>query len=708
MVSGWRLAFCTTVPRDSTAKTSSSSSADDHRPTSSRFPFFSSTPKLHNSSSRLRCRTASATAPVSQASSVSNSPKLTCKTSSSSDKNTPTTTTTLFHRSCPSSPTSASTFSLLKTTLRLSRPTTCGICLESVKAGRGTAIFTAECSHAFHFPCVADHLKKHCALLCPTCRAPWKQLPVLDNRSTSLTSDLHNSRPRELNTKRSNSKSSDLKIYNDDEPLMSPTAGGRFNPIPESDYENDDDETSSHTDDSFQGFFTAALTSSPVSRTVDVRLLPESAVISAGRGYETHAVVLEVKAPPSPAKSNAKPSSFRAPVDLVAVIDVSNTTSASNLQMMKRAMRVMISSLSSNDRLSIVAFSACSKRLLPLRRMTVDGRRTARRIIDVIASTGQGMSAGDAVRKAAKVLEDRRVKNSVATIIVLSNASDSSNKSYLNQNRQPITLQTTRFPHLNIPIHTFGFCESGGACNPMTTIDEAFAKSIGRLLCVPVQDLRLQFDSVRDSVEVRAVYTLNGRAKWLGSGTGLIKLGDFHAEESREVLIELRVPITNRGARLAVSVRSSYTDPSSQQLVLCRDQALPVPNPEPSTCQSIERLRCVFISARAVAESKRVAERSDFSGAHHLLSSARALLIQSKSASAGELLAGLEAELAELKRRRQQAKLQWEKAIGRASVADKEEALTPTSAWRTAERLARMRKSLNRVSDLHGFENARF
>ncbi|KAL9669451.1 hypothetical protein QQ045_006998 [Rhodiola kirilowii] len=725
MVSGWRLAFCTTVPKDTDHSATKRIATDDtdDKPSgvqsTSRFGFFSSssTPKLHGTSG-LRCRTASATAPVSQSSSVANSPKLSCKTSSSA-KNSP----RMFHRSCPSSPTSATSFSLLKSSLRLSRPR-CGVCLQSVKPGQGTAIFTAECSHGFHFPCVVELVKKQNDLVCPVCSALWKELPLLENRKPCKSSEMDGfSREQDelksLKTKQSNSKPSDLKIYNDDEPLMSPTAGGRFNPIPESDYENDDDdETGSLNEDSFQGFFTTAATTSPDSRNVGVSFLPEAAVVSAGHGYETHAVVMEVKAPPLLTRANGKASSFRAPVDLVAVVDVSDSMSGSNLQTMKRAMRVLISSLSSNDRLSIVAFSACSKRLLPLRRMTVDGRRTARRIIDVVSTTGQGMSAGDAVRKAAKVLEDRRVKNSVASIIVFStNGSDSSNKSSSNLSRQILSVNTTRLPHLNILVHSFGF-ESSGACKQTASIDEAFVKSIQKLLCVPVQDLRLQFGSMHGSVEVKAVYTCSGRSKWLGSGTGLIKLGDFHAEENREILIELRVPTTNHGAHLTISVRSSYTDPSSQQLVMCRDQSLTIPSPNPnvsgsssSTWHKIERLRCVFISARAVAESKRVAERNDFSGAQHLLSSARALLIQSKSASAGDYVGRLEAELAELKWKRQQAKMQWEKAIGRSMEQNKVEALTPTSAWRTAERLAkvaRMRKSLNRVSDLHGFENARF
>jgi hypothetical protein len=44
-------------------------------------------------------------------------------------------------------------------------------------------------------------------------------------------------------------------------------------------------------------------------------------------------------------------------------------------------------------------------------------------------------------------------------------------------------------------------------------------------------------------------------------------------------------------------------------------------------------------------------------------------------------------------------------------VDENGEPLTPTSAWRAAEKLAKMamvKKSLNKVSDLHGFENARF
>ena len=48
---------------------------------------------------------------------------------------------------------------------------------------------------------------------------------------------------------------------------------------------------------------------------------------------------------------------------------------------------------------------------------------------------------------------------------------------------------------------------------------------------------------------------------------------------------------------------------------------------------------------------------------------------------------------------------------GGGLVDENGEPLTPTSAWRAAKKLAKvaiMEKSRNRVSDLHGFENARF
>jgi len=115
MVTGWRRAFCTSIPKDSEPKVlterkqhcHNNNNDTNHTPktSSSKFGFFSnpSTPRCESQpppTPTLRCRTTS---------SVPNSPKLQCKTPR------------FFHNSNPSSPNSPSSFSLLKATLRLSK-----------------------------------------------------------------------------------------------------------------------------------------------------------------------------------------------------------------------------------------------------------------------------------------------------------------------------------------------------------------------------------------------------------------------------------------------------------------------------------------------------------------------------------------------------------------------------------------------------------
>ncbi|KAK7307292.1 hypothetical protein VNO77_40220 [Canavalia gladiata] len=679
MVTGWRRAFCTSIPKDREVKVLTEKQQQhcdtNHSPKiSSKFGFFSnpSTPRCESqpvSGPSLRCRTSVTTC------SVPNSPKLQC------NNNNPK-TPRLFHNSNPSSPKSPSSFSLLKASLRLSK-SRCGICMQSVKSGQGTAIFTAECSHTFHFPCIATHAKKHPILVCPVCSTSWKELPVL-----SIHND-NNSRDKRT-----------FKVYNDDEPLMSPNSLSRFNPIPESENEDED-----NTD--FQGFNVNPLPNLPSSpiirRNLELCLLPEAAIVAANRNYETYVVLLKLKPPQSPRPPR------RAPIDLVAVLDVGAAMSGHRLRLMKNSMRQVISSLGPTDRLSIVAFSAGSKRLLPLRRMTSGGQRSARRIVDALAAIDQSREGppvkNDALKKAAKVLEDRREKNAVASIIIISDIHDSRAAACI---QKPSLVSTTRLAHLEVPVHAVRFPNEGDCTHALP--DDALVKCVGGLLSVMAQDVSIQLGVVSRSrpVEIAGVYSLAGRPTALGSGS--IRIGDLYAEEERELLVELKVPAASAGSHHVLTVRSSYRDPLTREVLNPVEQAMLVPRPHTvrSSCGKIERLRNLHVTARAVAESSRLAEHNDFSGAHHLLSSARALLMQSTK-PAEEYLRWLEAEQAELQRRKQH-RLQSQRQINNR-VEEKLEPLTPTSAWRAAERLAKvaiMRKSMNRVSDLHGFENARF
>ncbi|GFP78851.1 hypothetical protein PHJA_000028600 [Phtheirospermum japonicum] len=656
MVLGWRKAFCTSIPkdqeRDSTISIKDKSETSPSPKLTSRFTDFFSTPRLQTPPPTLRCRTA----PPSY--SAPQSPKLQCKTRDSPK---------FFHRSNPTSPRSPSTFSLLKSSLRLSK-SRCGICLERVKTGQGTAIFTAECGHSFHFPCIGGHVTKQGPLTCPICSSTWKDMHL-------LPSD-HEQKPNHGRNRGA------LKVYNDDEPLLSPTSGARFNPIPES------DETTEEENDEFPGFFASVPSEMMRMRSVEIAVLPEAAVVSVGKSSETYAVVLKIKAPAAP--------TGRAPIDLVTVLNVSRSVTAEKLNLMKKAMRLIVSSLSAADRLSIVAFSTTSKRLLPLRRMTTAGRRSARRIIDaIVALDGGATSAADSLKKAAKVIEDRRENNPTASVILFSDG---------HRGGPPLT--SASFPDSDIPFHTVSLSACLNAPD-----DDTFAKSVVGLLSVVVQDLKFQlgFMSGSASAEISAVYSRNGKPAFLGSGSSLCRVGDLHSKEEREFLIELKVPSLGGSQKRQLSIRCSYKDPSTQQPICDKERPLPIPRPRAvgSSTRDVQRLRCLFVTTRALAESRRLAESNDEAGARHMLASARALILH--TGSDVELVQRLEAALAELTWKRKAQLARRREAV--LQVEEKAEPLTPASAWRAAERLAKvaiMRKSLNRVSDLHGFENAGF
>ncbi|XP_030538008.1 E3 ubiquitin-protein ligase WAV3 [Rhodamnia argentea] len=786
MGTGWRRAFCTTIPRDPESKAlerqqqpksiSPSPSPSPRKCTAVKLGFLSGgsnpttprvqaphepTPPSSTTPSLLRCRTAPVSAPApapgTASVSLSETPRLECKTSTpKSTKMTP--------RSLPSSnassPRSPLKLSFFKNSFKLR--TACGVCFGSVKTGRGAAIYTAECGHVFHFACVADHVRKHGALVCPICNASWTDVPLLSIHKDLHRQDsqLHSDPPQpsplaesvKLEDKRMiesfaspraarpttpklpepvSRKLAYSRCYDDDESLLSPKSGARFVPIDER--EEGEREEQEEEVEEFQGFLVnptpscsnvSQMTNCKDSTHVDVKILPQYAVVSVSKSCATYVIALRVKAPPPAAatRSGLDPAR-RAPIDLVAVLDTSGSMTGAKLQMLKRAVRLVIGSLSSADRLSVVSFSAAPRRLLPLRRMTAQGQRAARRVVDGL-TCGQGKSVGDALRKAAKVLEDRRERNPVASIILLSDGQDETVPySSENQRQASSHVPSTRFSHVEIPVHASGFSKSGGGGFGREPSEDAFAKCIGGLLSVVVQDLtiKLGFASGSDAAEVTAVYSCsNGRPALLGSG-GSVRLGDLYAEEERELLVELRVPTSTVGSHHVMTVRCGYRDPATHEAANGSDRALVVPRLHAvrSSDPKAEQLRSLFVTTRAVAESRRLTEYGDHTSAYHMLASARALLMQSGSGPAQEFARELEAELAELCWSRQQA-LERQRMIQRRRGSEREEMtmvdanrepLTSSWAWRAAEKSAGAaigKKSLGRVSDLHGFENARF
>ncbi|KAF8089689.1 hypothetical protein N665_0499s0017 [Sinapis alba] len=702
MVFGWRKAFCTSFPSNQDKSHQSSSDllhTDPPIPTPrlrSKLGFFSnpSTPRLRSRGGGIGsgCRSAASTAAATP--SLPTSPKLQCRTTSNATPITSNSSTPKF-LSNPSSPKSSSPsshggVSLLRATLLLNQSNSnrCGICLQRVDSDqiKPTAIFTAECSHSFHLSCAVRLQEKRC----PFCSAAWRS----DSPSVNSGPDpIRRPEIREIKTGKS------LRVYNDDEPLAySPVSLARFNTILESD-ENDDVEE----DDEFPGFFPDSSITPTVSGNLEVQLLPESAVVETGKRIETHVVVMKVKASSMRDAVRAR----RPSIDLVTVLDLSS--GGANLQTVKHAMRLVISLLREMDRLSIVVFSTGSKRLIPLRRMTAKGRRSARRIVDALGgietSGGGGMSVNDALKKAVKVVEDRRERNPTASVLVLSDGQDQPEavlKARLSSTRVPFVVSTTRLSRPEIPVHSVWIASPSAL--QYAPLRDAFTERIAALFNVVLHDVKLNLGLVSGSplTEISAVYSLTGRPESFGSGSAVV-VGDLFAEEEREFLVELKVPTSSSGSHRVMSVRSSVVDPTTLQPFPCPNEKrflIPRPQAVRFVSGSIERLRRRHLVCRAVADSRKMIEREDLAGAYQVLTAAR-----SNALDENDSLKRLDAELAELNR------LKPRDGIDNRAEEEKTEQLTPTSAWRAAEKLAKvaiMRKHLNRVSDMHGLENARF
>ncbi|KAG0477580.1 hypothetical protein HPP92_012299 [Vanilla planifolia] len=445
MGTGWRRAFCTSIPRDPEDAANRDKLHRRQRqcsPTSSpascaKFGGVFSGGRSNNTSpTRLRCRAPST--PTDAAEDAANTYR--CRNTSFAGPYTPPPPSSvgvkgsprlLLTSSNPASPRSPFRFSLLKATLRLSR-SRCGVCSQSVSTDQRTAVFTAECSHSFHFHCISAHFRSQSrsqssCLTCPVCSASWHEVPLLSQANTLAVTPPPASKGKVSSDKPGEKELKQGKIYDDDEPLqISSTAHGggalHFNPIPEAELEDELEGGSTHVGGS---------SSQATGFGVEVSVMPEAAVVSYDRANSQYVVLVRVRAPSPPNRSVSKVAaslmdpSCRAPIDLVTVLDVSGSMTAAKLQMLKHAMRLLISSLGPTDRLSIVAFSAGAKRLLPLIRMSRAGQRSARQIIErliISGSSGEdGICIGHALRKATKVLEDRRQRNPVATIMLLSN-----------------------------------------------------------------------------------------------------------------------------------------------------------------------------------------------------------------------------------------------------------------------------------------------
>ncbi|XP_066311500.1 probable E3 ubiquitin-protein ligase WAVH2 [Miscanthus floridulus] len=144
----------------------------------------------------------------------------------------------------------------------------------------------------------------------------------------------------------------------------------------------------------------------------------EHSAVARDTARDTFAVLVHAKGPPVTAEA-----STRASLDLVTVLDVSGSMRGSKLALLKQAMRFVIDHLGPGDRLCIVAFSSGAHRIIRLTRMSDGGKASAKAAVESLVAQGSTNIRGG-LRVASDVLDGRRHRNAVASVILLSDGQD--------------------------------------------------------------------------------------------------------------------------------------------------------------------------------------------------------------------------------------------------------------------------------------------
>jgi len=552
-----------------------------------------------------------------------------------------------------------------------------------MKPGQGHAIFTAECSHSFHFHCITSNVK-HGNKICPVCRAKWKEVPF-QSRSSKVSHEINR-----VNNSSGNDEWATLIGRFASHQTVTGPQHAYSNNVSEPAIFDDDDEVlvqqTSVTDDLNEAHHN-------VIDPMEIRTYPELSAVAKSDSHDNFAVLINLKAPPRSGRqrNNTESSSSslsylsalnsRAPIDLVTVLDVSGSMSGTKIALLKRAMGFVIENLSSSDRLSVVTFSSTARRIFPLRRMTVAGKQEALQAVNSLVPNGV-TSIAEGLRKGAKVFADRRWKNPVGSIILLSDGQDSSiNSSSLNlgtddyRSLVPNTIHRSSSMGQHIPVHAFGFGVdhdatamhtiseiSGGTFSFIEdedVIQDAFAQCIGGLLSVVVQELQVEVECVHPRLQLGSVKAGSYQTSTIGSGKmATIKVGDMYAEEERDFLVTVNVPVEKSSDEMPLLVvRGVYKDPITKAMKgmgVKNEVKIERPDVARDVVVSLEvdKQRNRLRAAEVMAEARVIAERGDLSLAASVLERCHEALSETISAKAGDQLCmALCAELKEMQER---------------------------------------------------------
>ncbi|KAI7997095.1 putative E3 ubiquitin-protein ligase WAVH2 [Camellia lanceoleosa] len=330
--------------------------------------------------------------------------------------------------------------------------------------------------------------------------------------------------------------------------------------------------------------------------------------------------------------TGAGSSNDRFGVDLVMVLDVSDSMKGEKLEKMKIAMLFMIKKLSPIDRLSVVTFNGGSHRLCPLRQITENSRGEIENLVNaLVANGGTNIYAG--------------LQMGLKLGIML-----------MSDGRQTIGGDAARVPVGNVPVCTFGFGADhdpmvlnaianhsmGGTFSHVRSQDNlsiAFSQCLAGLLTVVVQDLKLTVSKVESTIVKVSAGNYPQSKDDLGPAD-LVSFGDLCNKEVRKVIVDLLLPAASSPADSSV-LNITYT-----YSIRSRTGRTSVEPEREEVMMEENRLQ----TAQMIKESRVMADDKKLDGALEKLAEAQSLLENVVNDEPNPLIGMLKSELQQMSR----------------------------------------------------------
>jgi len=374
-------------------------------------------------------------------------------------------------------------------------------------------------------------------------------------------------------------------------------------------------------------------------------------------------------------------SQYRAPMDLVCVLDVSGSMMGQKISLVQQAMRFVIDNAQAHHRVSVVAFNHEAARKLPLRRMDASGKSDARAAtLRLCASGGTNIASG--LHTGLKVMESRQHTNKVSAIMLLTDGQDGSARGH-------ISSLLERAQRAGCGLYVFGFGQDHDAAllsqiaeqamTPFTFVEDvehirqAFAGAVGGLESIVAQHIELRLQCRAVLTAVHTPFTVQR----CSDNEVLVKIPDIFDQEKRDVLIELSVAAETRngeeGAQhtelLEASVKykevrwgNTLQTPSVAMVVENCDELQPEAEPDEEVSAQRER----FEVTQALKEASTHSDQGNYQAAQQVISKTEQSIRSKKKATTMSPVLLLELQDASS---RMASRSSWEQG-GRAEVKD--------------------------------------